>query len=172
MLKQSTVCFIILYPPRFFLEIRVIIKILKNPCYPINIGRFSLGKSKKKNFFSKKKIQNGRLKKTSFSSSANSQYFFMKISWIGPWISKIVWCKMHMVVRLSDISSKTGKKSIFCAFIFPSLLKCFYQWHYLCKRLLLWSFLAQKMLHFFRRFLLQNSLLIWWRLTHVTIKVI
>ena len=26
-----TVCFIILYPPRFFLEIRVIIKILKNP---------------------------------------------------------------------------------------------------------------------------------------------
>ena len=33
-----------------------------------------------------KKIQNGRLKKTSFSSSANSQYFFMKISWIGPWV--------------------------------------------------------------------------------------
>jgi hypothetical protein len=31
-----TVCFIILYPPRFFLEIRVIIKILKNPWYPIN----------------------------------------------------------------------------------------------------------------------------------------
>jgi hypothetical protein len=36
-----------------------------------------------------KKIQNGRLKKTSFSSSANSQYFFMKISWIGPWVSRI-----------------------------------------------------------------------------------
>jgi hypothetical protein len=28
----------------------------------------------------KKKIQDGRLKKTSFSSSANSQYFLMKIS--------------------------------------------------------------------------------------------
>ena len=25
----------------------------------------------------------------SFSSSANSQYFFMKISWIGPWVSRI-----------------------------------------------------------------------------------
>jgi hypothetical protein len=37
----------------------------------------------------KKKNQNGRLKKTSFSSSANSQYFFMKISLIGPWVSKI-----------------------------------------------------------------------------------
>ena len=36
-----------------------------------------------------KKNQNGRLKKTSFSSSANSQYFFMKISWIGPWVSRI-----------------------------------------------------------------------------------
>jgi hypothetical protein len=37
----------------------------------------------------KKKIQNGRLKKSSFSSSANSQYFFLKISWIGPWVSRI-----------------------------------------------------------------------------------
>ena len=30
-----------------------------------------------------KKIQNGRLKKTEFFKIANSQYFFMKISWIG-----------------------------------------------------------------------------------------
>ena len=81
---HATVYPILLHTPRFLLEIRVINKILKNPCYPINIGRFSLGKSKKNIFFSKKKIQNGRLKKTSFSSSANSQYFFMKISWIGP----------------------------------------------------------------------------------------
>ena len=43
-------------------------------------------KNKKK---SEKKIQNGRLKKTSFSSSANSQYFFMKILWTGPWVSRI-----------------------------------------------------------------------------------
>ena len=27
--------------------------------------------------------------KTSFSSSTNSQYFFMKISWISPWVSRI-----------------------------------------------------------------------------------
>ena len=78
--------------------------------------------SKKKYFFSKKKIQNGRLKKRSFSSSANSQYFFVKILWIGSWVSKIDWCKGHwcgltyMVVRLSDISSKTGKKCIFGVF--------------------------------------------------------
>ena len=33
----STVCLIFLYTPLIFLEIRVIIKILKNPCYPINV---------------------------------------------------------------------------------------------------------------------------------------
>ena len=37
----------------------------------------------------KQKNQNGRLKKRSFSSSANSQYFFVKISWIGPWVFRI-----------------------------------------------------------------------------------
>ena len=75
-----------------------------------------------------KKIQNGRLKKTSFSSSASSQYFFMKISWIGPWVSRIDWCEGHwygstyMAVRLSDICSKTGKKCIFGVFrVFLSL---------------------------------------------------
>ena len=39
-----------------------------------------------------------------------------KISEISPWVSKINWCRRHlcgsiyMVVRLSDIRSKTGKK--------------------------------------------------------------
>ena len=76
----------------------------------------------KKNFFLKKKNQNGRLKKRSFSSSANSQYFFMKISWIGPWVNRIDWCKGHwfgstyMAVGLSDIRSKTAKKWLFCVF--------------------------------------------------------
>ena len=57
------------------------------------------------------KIQNDLLKKTLFSSSANSQYFFMKISWIGPWVRRIDWCEGHwygltyMVVSLSNISS-------------------------------------------------------------------
>ena len=40
-------------------------------------------------FFLKFFFQNGRLKKRSFSSSANSQYFFVKISWIGCWVSRI-----------------------------------------------------------------------------------
>ena len=40
-------------------------------------------------FFSKKKFQNGRLKKSLFSKIANSQKFFAKISWIGPWVSRI-----------------------------------------------------------------------------------
>jgi hypothetical protein len=49
-------------------------------------GLFNKMKQKKN---LKKKIQNGRLKKRSFSSSANSQYFFVKISWIGSWVSRI-----------------------------------------------------------------------------------
>jgi hypothetical protein len=59
-----------------------------------------------------KKNQNGKLKKNSFSSSANSQYFFMKFLWFGPWVSRIIeghWCgSTNMVMRLSDISSKTA----------------------------------------------------------------
>jgi hypothetical protein len=41
-------------------------------------GLFNKIKQKKEKNL-KKKIQNGRLKKRSFSSSANSQYFFLKI---------------------------------------------------------------------------------------------
>jgi hypothetical protein len=44
---------------------------------------------KQKIFFVKKKIQNGQLKKTEFFKIANSQNFFAKISWIGPWVSRI-----------------------------------------------------------------------------------
>ena len=90
----------------------------RNKWYLIWTGcLFSLRWSKKNKFFLKKKIQNGRLKKTSFSSSTNSQYFFMKISWIGPWVSRIDWCEVYwcgstyMVMRLSNISSKTA---LFC----------------------------------------------------------
>ena len=79
---------------------------------------------KQKNvFFSKKKIQNGRLKKRSFFKIANSQYFFVKIYWIGPWVSRIEWCKGHwcgstyMALRLSDISSKIVKKCFFGGFL-------------------------------------------------------
>ena len=37
----------------------------------------------------KKKIQNDRLEKSAFFKIANSQKNFVKISWIGPWVSKI-----------------------------------------------------------------------------------
>ena len=46
----------------------------------------------------------------------------MKFPWIGPWDSRINWCEGHWysstykVVRLSDISSKTDKKCVFCVF--------------------------------------------------------
>ena len=78
------------------------------------------------------KIQNGRLKKPSFSSSPNSQYFFMKISGIGPWVSRIGWWEGHwfgstyMAVRLSDIRSKTAKKCLFC--VFRPLLRMTFFW--------------------------------------------
>ena len=42
-----------------------------------------------------KKIQNCRLKKRSFSSPTNSEYLFSKISWIGPWVSRVEWCEGH-----------------------------------------------------------------------------
>ena len=51
-------------------------------------------------------------------------------SWICSWVSRNSWCEGHwcgstyMVMRLSDISSKTGKKCIFCVFrLFLSLCR-------------------------------------------------
>ena len=82
-------------------------------------------KQKKKIFFLKKKIQNGRLKKTEFFNFVKSWANSAKISWIRPWVSRIEWCEGHwfcstyMAMRLSDICSKTGKKHkkcIFCLF--------------------------------------------------------
>ena len=81
--------------------------ILKN-----NLWLFSWEWSKKKIFFLKKKIQNGRLKKTEFFNFVKSWAISAKISWIGPWVSRIDWCEGHwrgstyMVVRLSSITPK------------------------------------------------------------------
>jgi hypothetical protein len=36
-----------------------------------------------------KKNQNGRFKKIELFKIANSQYVFGKLSWIGPWVSRI-----------------------------------------------------------------------------------
>ena len=50
----------------------------------------------------------------------------VKISWIGPWVSRINWCEGHwcgstyMVVRLFAVSSKTGKR---CFFVFRLFLR-------------------------------------------------
>ena len=78
-----------------------------------NLWLIFMGMKQKNLFcFLKKKIQNGRHKKMSIFKIANSQYFFVKIYWIGPWVSRIEWCEGHwfgstyMAVRLSDISSK------------------------------------------------------------------
>ena len=63
-----------------------------------------------------------RPKKTELFKIANSQYFLVKISGISPWMCRIDWCKGHwcgstyMVMRLSDISPKTGKKCFFGVF--------------------------------------------------------
>ena len=68
-----------------------------------------IGMKGKKIFFEKKKNQIGQLKKTQIFTSANFQYFFVKISWIGPWVSRIDWCEenwcgsTYMAVRLSNI---------------------------------------------------------------------
>ena len=44
----------------------------------------------------KQKNPNGRLKKTEFFKTATSHFFFfMKISGIGPWVSRINWCEGH-----------------------------------------------------------------------------
>ena len=72
-----------------------------------------VGMKQKKKFY-EKKIQNGRLKKTEFFNFAKSWAISAKISWIGPWVSRIDWCEGHqcdstyMAVRLSDVSSKKG----------------------------------------------------------------
>jgi hypothetical protein len=59
-----------------------------------HVKAFSLCIDKKqKTIFLKNPITKNKktknLNKMSFSSSANSQYFLMKISWIGPWVSRI-----------------------------------------------------------------------------------
>ena len=87
-----------------------------------NLWLIFMGMRQKNFFFLKKQIQNGRLKKRSFFNSVNSQYFFVKISWIRPWVSRIEWCEghwcssMYTAVRLSDKSSETAKKCIFGTF--------------------------------------------------------
>ena len=100
---------------RNFLETRESIKISTHPFYHVNLDWFSWEWSKKKFFFWKKKSKMAVFQKWPFFKIANSQNFFVKISQIRPWVSRIDWCEGHkcsstyMVVRLSDIRAKTGK---------------------------------------------------------------
>ena len=100
----------------FGLETRVVIKISTNPCYTIlTLTDFSWG-------WSKKKLPKWPPQKNWVFQFPQFSIFFSKISWIGPWVSTIFWCEGHwcgstyMAVRLSNISSKTGKECIFCVF--------------------------------------------------------
>ena len=58
------------------------------------IGHFEFIFSKK-NFFSWKKIKMADSEKLSFSKPPILNFFFSKISWIGPWVSGINWCEGH-----------------------------------------------------------------------------
>ena len=100
-------------PPRmfgvscFWLETRIILKIvtLSSSSFTRNFDGFSWVWS----FFWKKKL-NGRFKITEFFKTANSQYFFLKISVIGQWASRINWCgSTYMVMR--------SKNAIFACFL-------------------------------------------------------
>ena len=122
--KTSTLYNVILRIARNLLETRENIKIESHSFYHLICDKFSWGSSKKIIFFWKKNP------KWPFFKIVNSRNLFVKISWIGPWVSRIDWCEGHwcgstyMVVRLSDISSKTGKKCIFCVFrLFLSLCR-------------------------------------------------
>ena len=80
------------------------------------------GKKAKRFFFFWKKKSKWPTQKRSFFNLVNSQYFLVKISWIGLWISRIDWCEGPIWPWgcPTDIRSKTGKKRIF--FVFRTFL--------------------------------------------------
>ena len=123
-LKTNVHCIfnVILRIARNLLKTSENIKISTHPFYHTNLDWFSWEWSKKKKKIWRKKFKMADFSKWPFFKIANSQKNFVKISWIGPWVSRIDWCEGHwcsstyMVVRLSDIRAKTGKKCIFCVF--------------------------------------------------------
>ena len=108
---------------RNFLETRENVKISTHPVYRMNLDWFSWEWSKINLFFQEKKFNMANFSKWPFFKINNSQKFFVKISWIGPWVSRIDWCEGHwnvstyMVMRLSDIS---------CVYVFFVFLGCFW----------------------------------------------
>ena len=111
LIKAYTLC---LGSSCFGLETRIIIKILTHPCYPQEtLTDFHKNEAKKKK---NPKSKMADSKKVSFSTTSKSWAIVAKILQIGPWVSRINWCKGHsfcstyMVVRLSDRSSIYCKK--------------------------------------------------------------
>ena len=58
----------------------------------MNLLGFFHTEKQNKNFFEQPNNQKPKTKKlikSQFQGFVDSQYFFMKISWIGPWVSRI-----------------------------------------------------------------------------------
>ena len=62
----------------------------------MNLLGFFHTEKQKQNFFEQpnnQKQKTKKLNKSHFQGFANSQYFFMKFLWFGPWVSRIDRCK-------------------------------------------------------------------------------
>ena len=84
---------VILRIARNLLENKEDIKYLTQPFYHTNLDWFSLEWSKKKFFWRKKKFKMADSKKLSFSTTPKSWAIVAKISQIGPWVTRVDWCK-------------------------------------------------------------------------------
>ena len=103
--KSSTLYKELLRIARNLLETRENIKIESCSFYHIIFGWFSWGSSQKKIFFEKKNP------KWPIFKIANSQNFFVKISWMGPWVSRIDWCKGHWFISTYMAKGKNSLKA-------------------------------------------------------------
>ena len=109
-LRLHTVYLILLHNPSFLLEIRVIIKISKNPCYPINVDWFSLEWSKISFFFEKKKYKMADSKKTYCPAPPILNIFSWKFHGL------VLGLVGFIDAKGIDIRSKTAKQCFFCVF--------------------------------------------------------
>ena len=98
--RFSTVLCISVGPRPHELETRVIIiKKFDQSLLPKKLWLLFMGMKQNKIFF-EKKIKHDRPKKTKFFKTVNFQYFYAKISGIGPWVSRINWCESINVAQL------------------------------------------------------------------------
>ena len=114
-LVSCTVFLIISYTPIFLLEIRGSSKF--RPMLGTHWFVMNLNKNEAF-FFLKKKIKMADSKKLSFSTAPKSWEIVNKISRIGPWVSRIDWCKGHqcnsiyMAFRLFLLHSYSNSSQI------------------------------------------------------------